>query len=152
MAYDKAAVQMKGLGAITNFDLSLYLDLLDPGVLKTRRQTTRFPTIFTSVLPEASCWRRCYYLAYPLVIVLHVPIWIGRDSSLGHYGCVCLLQRTCKPTSTPASVPPKPPPRRRPPSLPQLRDLALPQLPHLRAPRRPTCAQAPTASSSSHTR
>jgi hypothetical protein len=31
MAYDKAAVQMKGLGAITNFDLSLYLDLLDPG-------------------------------------------------------------------------------------------------------------------------
>lgn len=31
MAYDRAAVESKGLSAITNFDLSLYLDLLSPG-------------------------------------------------------------------------------------------------------------------------
>jgi hypothetical protein len=31
MAYDREAVKSKGLAAITNFDLSLYLDLLSPG-------------------------------------------------------------------------------------------------------------------------
>lgn len=31
MAFDRAAVKMRGLAAITNFDLSLYLDLLNPG-------------------------------------------------------------------------------------------------------------------------
>lgn len=31
MAYDREAVKSKGLSAITNFDLSLYLDLLSPG-------------------------------------------------------------------------------------------------------------------------
>ncbi|KAF6264402.1 hypothetical protein COO60DRAFT_1266883, partial [Scenedesmus sp. NREL 46B-D3] len=31
MAYDRAAVKLKGLAAITNFDLSMYLDELNPG-------------------------------------------------------------------------------------------------------------------------
>jgi hypothetical protein len=31
MAYDRAAVKLRGLAAITNFDLSMYLDELNPG-------------------------------------------------------------------------------------------------------------------------
>jgi hypothetical protein len=34
MAYDRAAVQMRGLAAITNFDLSMYLELLNAGALR----------------------------------------------------------------------------------------------------------------------
>jgi hypothetical protein len=32
MAYDRAAVRLKGLAAITNFDLSSYLEELNPGM------------------------------------------------------------------------------------------------------------------------
>jgi hypothetical protein len=38
MAHDRAAVKLRGLAAVTNFDLSRYLDALSPGATAVMAQ------------------------------------------------------------------------------------------------------------------
>ena len=54
MAYDRAAVKQKGLAAITNFDLSMYLDLLNPKELETYLATAEAAGDDASIMAVAA--------------------------------------------------------------------------------------------------